>query len=557
MRSLSSLSLRLLPLALCLGLSAGGATAQHVRTLAVTGHEVFGVGTITDIVKMSVNDKGDWLVLVDTNGPGASDFVLLRNGIPTLQEGDSLSSPEGATVSSMDLPSINIWGDIGWNLNIAGVPVAGNSGAYFNSKIVIQEGRVSTAPEFTLGTPWMLIFNVRLNNSNQMLVHGTVDDPLIASAGDQALVFVTLDEEGNLVSENVYMKEGDVVGPGLMPIQLFGTATHSVAFNNRGDIMAFVDTSASSSTDGFIFLNYQQIAREGDDSPVEGRTWSSLASPELDVNDYGEYVFSGTISGDTQTNSLIIKNGDKYKQQGDVIPTMAPRKIHSFFSAPIFITNAGGVFWFCKTDENDSAKDSGIFLNERMLVQEGITPVDGTFVRILETLTESFTVPPDGRYLVFWAQLDDSRTGAFLIDVGVVTRLPGCAENTGWLGHRSGLPLLGERMAFEMDDGQGTGVLPILFMSTMPIAGYPPCGIETYAGELLIDLSPANGNPALFQLGVPWGGAPVVQYVDIPDDPILADAVVYAQGLFWDAGDQLPEQNLLLTNALRIEFATP
>jgi len=523
----------------------------------MTGDEIFGVGTVTGIVKMSINDAGDWLVLVDTNGPGASDFVLLRNGIPTLQEGDSLSSPEGATVSSMDLPSVNDAGNIGWYLDIAGVPTAGNSGGYYNSKIVVQEGTVSTAPEFTLGTPWMILFNVRLNNNNLMLVHGTVDDPLIATAGDQALVLIVLDEEGNKISENVHMKEGDVIDSSLEPVQLFGTQTHSLALNTRGDILTFVDTTASSSSDGHIFLNFQNLAREGTESPIEGRNWSSLASPELDINDYGDYVYTGTIAGDSHSNTVIIKNGEKYRQEGDVIPSMDPRTIHGFFSAPVFITNAGGVYWYCQTDENDATKDCGIFLNGDMLVQEGISSVDGTYVRSLESLTESYTVPPDGRYLVFDADLDDGRSGAFLMDVGVVTRLPGCVENTGWLAHRSGLPLLGERISFEMDDGQGTGVLPILFMSTLPVIGYPPCGVQTYAGELLVDFSSANGNPAVFQLGAPWGGAPVVQYVDIPDDPILVDATVYAQGLFWDAGDQLPEQNLLLTNALRIVFTAP
>ncbi len=45
--------------------------------------------------------------------------------------------------------------------------------------------------------------------------------------------------------------------------------------------------------------------------------------------------------------------------------------------------------------------------------------------------------------------------------------------------------------------------------------------------------------------------------IDIPDDPSLVGVHLYAQGIFWDIGDQLPEQNILLTNALEIVIASP
>ena len=45
--------------------------------------------------------------------------------------------------------------------------------------------------------------------------------------------------------------------------------------------------------------------------------------------------------------------------------------------------------------------------------------------------------------------------------------------------------------------------------------------------------------------------------LQIPDDPNLVGQSVYAQGLFFDAGDQIPAPPFRLTNALRVTFSAP
>jgi len=42
--------------------------------------------------------------------------------------------------------------------------------------------------------------------------------------------------------------------------------------------------------------------------------------------------------------------------------------------------------------------------------------------------------------------------------------------------------------------------------------------------------------------------------VEIPDEPHLAGATIFAQGLFWDVGNQAPEPDFRLTGGLWFEI---
>ena len=557
MRFLSRCGSSLAFLALAVTLGTAVAEGQSVRKLVANGDVIFGVGTVTNILEYTVSDGGDWLVLVEAQIGTSSGEVLLRNGIPTLQENDYLITPEGARVKSMELPSFNGAHDIGWNMSFTGFPTTQDTGCFFNSRILAQEGGPCNAPDFGAGTVWKSFTLARLNDSHQVLCSGMVDDPTFSGPTDVALVRFTVDQNGFLLSEEVMLTEGTRYD-NLQPLSSIGTTANSLAFNNRGDFMAFVDTTDSANLDGNIFYNQDSIAREGKASPIPGRNWSTLAGPRLDLNDYGDYVYNGQLDGDGATNSIIVKNNQKFVQELDVLPATAPFHITSFQTTPLHVTNAGNVVWFGQINDSDASRNKIIFWDERAMVRIGITRVGSQFINTLRLFGAAFFVPPDGRHLIFWAKLDDGTIGVFLMDLGLVTPMSDCVGNTGKLAFSGGLPLLGERLTFDMDAGQGPGVLPVFMLSTAPVTGWPPCGLDTgITGELLIDVSPGLGNPAYFKIGSPWVGVPVRHHLDIPNDVALTGAEFYAQGLFWDLGDQLPAQNLLLTNGLRIAVAMP
>ena len=153
-----------------------------VTPLALEGDVVIGVGAITSINNLAVNSNGDWLVEADTDhANGDADAVLLLNGALHLREGDSLPDPAGSTLDSFDSVNVNVNGDSAWNFFLDGPPTIQDSGIYFNTTLVIQEGDASAAPQFSAGTRYIGFFDGKLDDFNRVAVVASVDDPAIAS----------------------------------------------------------------------------------------------------------------------------------------------------------------------------------------------------------------------------------------------------------------------------------------------------------------------------------------------------------------------------------------
>ena len=78
---------------------ATGGTSFTITPLVLEGDSVPGVGLVTRIDNIAVNDNGEWIVEADTdNADTDADTVLLENGSLYLREGDALSFPFGASI---------------------------------------------------------------------------------------------------------------------------------------------------------------------------------------------------------------------------------------------------------------------------------------------------------------------------------------------------------------------------------------------------------------------------------------------------------------------------
>jgi len=396
--------------------------AIKVTVVAMEGQAVAGVGNITTISNVAVNNLGETLVEVDTDNPLTDmDGAMLRNGTLYIQEGQGLALPAGASVGSFDTVNLNNVGNSGWNFFLDGTTgTSDDSGIFFNTSLLIQESTIATAPQFSPGTPFIGFFECKINDDDQILVLGTVDDLNISSSVDQFLM--TLDTLGN---QSVYLKEGDQVpgAPGVF-VSTFGTTPHNFDFNNAGDVLTFIDSDAATTVDGFIVKNGTIIAREGDPAPVTGRNWSSLSSPELSLNDQGGYVFSGSLDGDSATNLIIVRDGEKFRQEGDTLPAFAPFQITSFGTAPILAAGASSgdsffdVFWYADWDDPDTTRDTGLFLDEKLLLQEGVDQVGGIDIEDVRGIQDGYAISDDGRYLIVRLNLVGSLDAVALLDMG-------------------------------------------------------------------------------------------------------------------------------------------
>ncbi|MCH7701307.1 MAG: hypothetical protein IID37_06435, partial [Planctomycetes bacterium] len=396
-----------------------------VQAVVLEGDEVPGVGLITSIDNIAVNNNGQWLVEADTDNPDTNaDSVLLMDGVLILREGDPLSAPEGATLGSFDSVTLNGRGNRGHNFFLDGTSgTDDDSGVFWNDELIFQEG--DEAPLFTPGTPFVGFFDVKINGDNDLLVTASVDDPNIESSVDRALYLVKLNSTGRVLDVRLVVAEGDILPGQTEAVADIGTGPHATAFNSlhpNDDVLFFADLSGDTTRDGVIYmqdsynLDYILIAQEGDPSPVTGRSWSSLSSPRLDLTNWRCYVFSGTLDGDTDTNLLLVKNGGKFRQEGDTMEAIDGVALTSFGSGPLEINSPRvEVLWYGKWNNPDTTMDEGLFLDDTLLIQEGVTILEGSPVDTIRGVEDGYHMSEVGDYIIAELVLSDGREGAFLM----------------------------------------------------------------------------------------------------------------------------------------------
>jgi hypothetical protein len=231
---------------------------------------------------------------------------------------------------------------------------------------------------------------------------------------------------------------------------------------------------------------------------------------------------------------------------------LAPRQVQDFEKARVQISDQGDVFWYADMTGDDS-NDNVIFRNQTPLVRENVTTYGpGLLINRILGFRDSFLASTNGRYFIFEGTIGNGDSAAFLMDLGVAERIPECFGNEGTLRVASGLPILGQRLTFAVDNGQGIGVTPFLLVSLRPVG---TCGVQVPYGEWVISIAPPHLQAIL--TGIPWAGTPRNFSGTIPNDPALVDQVVYLQGIFFDAGDQLPAPAFRLTNGMRVQFGLP
>ena len=385
-----------------------------------TADVVMSVGTVTSIENMAINDDGSWVVEVDTdNADTDADGAMLKDGVLLLREGQALAAPAGASVGSFDACTLDNRGDSGWNLFLDGTTGFGDdSGVFLGDTLLFQEGAAASAPGLTPGSPWLGFFDVKKNDSRQMLVLGTVDDPAIASSVDQVLVRVRLSPTGSMLGQTVIAKEGDLLPGQTEAVALFRTGPHDFAFNDAGEAMFTADLEGPTASDHAIYVGSTLVAQEGSPSPVAGRNWSSLSLARVDLNNCGGYVFTGSLDGDAASNAIIVKNGAKLVQEGDSLPAIAPFTFTSFGSGPVWIGENGKVLWYGQWNDPDTTVNKGLFLDDELIVQEGVSTVGGVIVDTLRGIQDGYVMSPFGDRVMFEAVLADATQGAFTLGTG-------------------------------------------------------------------------------------------------------------------------------------------
>ena len=349
------------------------AAAQGVTTIVLEGDVIPGVGTVTRIDNISVNNNGDTFVEVTTDGPASANQAILKNGNLFLQEGQALTSPAGGTCGTFDAISGNISGNGAFNLTLGGQTTATDSGVFWNDQLILQEGTISTSTAFSANTPYVRFDEVRINDNDQILMMARVNDPAIGANNlDACVVILDTDGQGNLTGENVLWKAGDNAGHNVFPATQFSMQSHTYDFNNAGQVIhqVFMATG-SGANDVAVYLDQTLLAEEASPSPVAGRNWGTLSAAAVGLNNNGDWVLRAALDGSSIDNELLVKNNAKFAQEGDILAATGGWALKKFSTAPTDISDSGDVAWYCKWDDPNTAVDTGIFMRVRMSRNSG------------------------------------------------------------------------------------------------------------------------------------------------------------------------------------------
>jgi hypothetical protein len=322
------------------------------------------------------------------------------------------------------------------------MPTNADSGVFVGPDVIIPEGFISTSPEFSANTPYIGFFEAKIVDASHVAIVASVDDPAIASTVDRALVFAEF-SGSSLVSEDVVAKENDLL-PGQVSQRVvdFGTGPHLSMGNSRGEMLYFADLDGATTTDGVVYLNDTLIAQEGSPSPLTGRNHETLSSRGLALNNFGGWAIKSNLDGATTDDEALFANGREVIREGGTLDDISPWAFTGFgtTSGPVFLDDYDNVLWYGDWDDPDTSGDTGLFLNNLLLVRKGdVIGLDGE-ITTLANGEDAFALSDDGQYILFEATLDATISAALLMEVqgpppvpdGMV--VPGTAMRVGKQG---------------------------------------------------------------------------------------------------------------------------
>jgi hypothetical protein len=418
------MTLRLAPLALAAAALAPSAGAQTV--VLQDGQPVGGVGNVTVINRLAVENGGAWLVEVATDAPAATNTIALRHdGAVLAREGHPVSAPAGAMLSSFNAISLNASGDAAWNLFLNGTSgTSDDSGVYVNTTLVIGESQFSTAPQFTVGTQYVGFLDARINGAGDVLVVASADDPVLPSGVDRALVIADLGPGATLLGETVVAKEGDApAGLGGDTLLDFETDPQEYDFNDAGQVAYVAGVTTSAGGNAAILLDTTVVARIGAASPLVGRPWEFVLGRPLALNNGGALLFRANVGGSTADDErLWLRSAagtiTSVAAEGDPVTTADGTFLIQSFgtTAPLCLSDAGDTLWFADLDDPDTTHDAVLIRNGAVLVQEGRTTVGGVTIQSFQGTSDQYAMSPDGRWVLLECRLTGNVDAVVLID---------------------------------------------------------------------------------------------------------------------------------------------
>lgn len=538
-------------MALPLLLALQTAPSFDLQSIVLEGDVVPGVGAVTRIDNITIQNGGAWFVEVDTDAVNTdADSALLTNGgLPVLQEGQPLAEPVGTTLDSFDSIQLDDLGRTSFNHFLDGaVTNSDDSAIYSGDAVLVREGDLAPS-SFSAGSTYAGFFETKRSGGDFVLALVTVDDPLLSTGLDRAILRFEVDANDTVLGVDSVSQTGDVLPGQTEPIDDMVTNPHSLAMNRAGAVIYVANLEGDTATDHAVVVGGAVVAQEGQPSPIPGRNWEFLSSSRVDLNNDGLFVYSGNLDGDSSDDNAIFLGTQLIAREGDPVPGgIAPGStITSLGSGPVLINDAGEVLYFASWGSGTGA----LFLNDTPLVVQGVTQVGGQTINQLRGVQDGYAMSRSGGYILFEGIFTNGDEGAFLLTrEGSTVSLPGCSSLNPATLAATGVPTIGAPLPLTASGSSfslAAGVLAISGSALTPIL--LPCGtVLPGLGEVYVD-----PGPGLLTVTLPtYTGSPVSVNLTIPNKPSLVGASAYAQAVFVDLSTPIPSTEL--SGGLRLDI---
>ena len=432
----------ILPSALLIGLSAS-APAQNFTKVYLEG-EIFPPGPgefVSRVDTIDVNNSGSWVCELDTDGPSNLDQYVSHNGTVIWQSGTSIgiSSPPGILAGSfVDVVDINDAGDV--MLTFPAVTMSGGNVSMLvrNGTTIIQSNAtVCNAPGLAPGSTYFTVDEAWQNNNNQILIGCKIAEP--GFSGLNCMILMTVDAAGAIVSEQLLARQLDTLPGHASPVSGFSFFNSRHAINDAGQYLWMVDDShsppGSQATDTNYYLGSTLLYNEADPFPLDPMlSFDDFGTAEVDLNGLGHYVMAIDVDGPT-ANDLHL-----FKVEGGVITMIAnegelapPSMIGgwsiegSTFGGRVKLSDNGDVMWYLNTNNPDLTTDTALMRNQDVVMQEGITMVDGMLVFDPPSTIFEMQMSNNGQWIGCEVGFPGGIEGAYLIDFGPPILAPFCS----------------------------------------------------------------------------------------------------------------------------------
>ncbi|MEO0652673.1 MAG: hypothetical protein AAFZ65_18515, partial [Planctomycetota bacterium] len=430
------------------------------------------------------------------------------------------------------------------------------SHVYLDDQLIAAAGAPALVPGLPPGSTWRRFWDLSRAADGSFVVAAEITGPAITAGVYSAIVRFTPTPLG-LVEASVALQSGDLLPGTTDAVSFLAQFDECVATNSAGELVSMPLVAGNQER---IHRGFAALAAEGGSSAVFGKSWTTFFRHCVEINEQGDTAFIGRVDDDLQ----LVWNGALVARTGFPTPATEPFALTAFSASQtlganevVRLADDGALYWYGTWDDPNSEQDSGIFRDLDLVVQRGVTTVEGLALDQVDS--RHFDVEPDGARMLLRAVLEDGRDAVVRVLLeGEIQLVEGCNSHAGQLSaiaFPTGSPAAGGGALIVMDDAQALGALPLVAISFASTLDSDGCGLDLPGlGELLIDTSPEALITTLAST-TPWNGnQTAVAGLTFPQDPSLPGTSVFLQGA-WVDPNLASSEPVRLTTALQLTLA--